>query len=83
MFRSSRRDVVFPQMEHGAFAAGIALQWRERPNLPFDSLTCGIALHDRGYGELDEDEIGAVEQPHPMTSAAPNRHTSCRTKEEQ
>jgi len=63
MFRSSRRDVVFPQMEHAAFAAGIALQWRERPNVPFDSFMRGIALHDRGYGELDEDEIGAVEQP--------------------
>jgi len=62
MFRSRRRDVVFPQMEHAAFAAGIALHWRERPNVPFDSLARGIALHDRGYGELDEDEIGAVEQ---------------------
>ena len=61
MFRSRRRDVVFPQMEHAAFAAGIALQWRERPQVPFDSFIRGVALHDRGYGELDEDEIGAVE----------------------
>jgi len=52
---------VFPQMEHAAFAAGIALHWRERPNLPFDAFIRGVALHDRGYGELDEDEIGAVE----------------------
>src|SRR5690242_7911330 len=62
MFRSRRRDVVFPQMEHAAFAAGIALHWRERPNVPFDSFIRGVALHDRGYGELDEDEIGGVEQ---------------------
>jgi hypothetical protein len=62
MFRSRRRDVVFPQMEHAAFAAGIALQWRERPDLPFDSFIRGVALHDRGYGELDEDEIITVEQ---------------------
>ncbi|HEY2372958.1 MAG TPA: DUF3891 family protein [Gaiellaceae bacterium] len=61
MFRSKRRDVVFPQMEHAAFAAGIALQWRERPHVPFDSFIRGVALHDRGYGELDEDEIGAVD----------------------
>jgi len=62
MFRSRRRAVVFPQMEHAAFAAGIAMQWRERPNVPFDSFIRGVALHDRGYGELDEDEIGGVER---------------------
>jgi len=61
MFRSRRRDVVFPQMEHAAFAAGIALRWLERPHVPFDSFIRGVALHDRGYGELDEDGIGAVE----------------------
>ena len=53
---------MFPQMEHAAFAAGIALHWRERPNVPFDSFIRGVALHDRGYGDLDEDEIGSVEQ---------------------
>lgn len=49
-------------MEHAAFAAGIALQWKDRPHVPFDSFIRGVALHDRGYGELDEDEIGAVEE---------------------
>lgn len=62
MFRSSRRDVVFPQMEHAAFAAGIALHWRELPHVPFHSFVRGVALHDRGYGELDEDEIGGVDR---------------------
>jgi len=62
MFRSRRRAVVFPQMEHAAFAAGIAMQWRVRPDVPFDSFIRGVALHDRGYGELDEDEIGGVER---------------------
>jgi hypothetical protein len=62
MFRSRRRDVVFPQMEHAAFSAGIALHWQERPNVPFDSFIRGVALHDRGYGELDEDEIGGVDR---------------------
>jgi Protein of unknown function (DUF3891) len=61
MFRSRRRAVVFPQMEHAAFAAGIALQWRDRPHVRFDAFIRGVALHDRGYGEFDEDEIGAVE----------------------
>src|SRR5437763_10962190 len=60
MFRSRRRDVVFPQTEHAAFSAGIALHWADRPNVPFDSFVRGVALHDRGYGELDTDEIGVV-----------------------
>ena len=61
MFRSRRRAVIYPQMEHAAFAAGIAVHWREHPHVPFDSFIRGVALHDRGYGELDEDEIGGVE----------------------
>ena len=52
---------MFPQTEHAAFSAGIALHWADRPNVPFDSFVRGVALHDRGYGELDEDEIGAVD----------------------
>jgi Protein of unknown function (DUF3891) len=62
MFRSRRRAVVFPQMEHAAFAAGVALQWRERPHVPFNSFIRGVALHDRGYDELDDDEIGGVDR---------------------
>ena len=65
MFRSRRRDVVFPQADHAAFAGGIALLWGNgdfaRPPLPFDSFVRAVALHDRGYGELDTAEIGAVE----------------------
>ena len=62
MFRSTRRAVVYPQADHAAFAAQIAAFWRDRPALPFASFIRGVALHDRGYGELDEDQIGAVEE---------------------
>src|SRR5207249_1188152 len=64
MFRSQRRDVVFPQAEHAELAGDLALAWGndefDRPALPFDSFVRGVALHDRGYGELDTDEIGVV-----------------------
>lgn len=60
MFRSRRRPVVFPQADHARFAAAIALAWRNRPAMPFGSFVRGVADHDRGYGEHDADEIGAV-----------------------
>src|SRR5690349_12580954 len=64
MFRSGRRDVVFPQAEHARFAAAIGVAWGNerfpRPPLPFGSWVRGVALHDRGYGELDVDGIGEV-----------------------
>ena len=61
MFRSKRRPLVFTQAEHARFAATIALHWRERPPLPFDSFVRGVADHDRGYGEHDDAEIGVVD----------------------
>jgi len=61
MFRSRRRDVVFPQADHARLAGTIALAWGERPPLPFASFVRGVADHDRGYGEHDADEIGSVE----------------------
>ena len=64
MFRSTRRDIVFPQSEHARLAATIALAWGNdafaRPPLPFDSFVRGVALHDRGYAQLDSDGIGEV-----------------------
>lgn len=64
MFRSSRRDVVFPQAEHARLAGAIALAWGNerfaRPALPFDAFVRGVTLHDRGYGQLDADGIGEV-----------------------
>ncbi|HEX4677620.1 MAG TPA: DUF3891 family protein [Gaiellaceae bacterium] len=61
MFRSRRRAIVFSQADHARLAGAIALAWRERPALAFDSFVRGVADHDRGYGEHDADEIGAVE----------------------
>ena len=65
MFRSSRREVVFPQAEHARLAGALALAWGNerfpRPELPFDAFVRGVTLHDRGYGQLDADGIGEVE----------------------
>ncbi|HST15138.1 MAG TPA: DUF3891 family protein [Gaiellaceae bacterium] len=61
MFRSKRRPLIFTQADHARFAATIALHWRERPPLPFDSFVRGVADHDRGYGEHDDAEIGVVD----------------------
>jgi hypothetical protein len=61
MFSSRRRPIVFPQTDHARLAGAIALAWRDRPALPFESFVRGVADHDRGYGEQDDDEIGAVE----------------------
>ena len=59
MFRSKRRPVVYSQAEHARLAGAIAAAWRpEDVPLPFDSFVRGVTLHDRGYGELDDDPIG-------------------------
>jgi hypothetical protein len=67
MFRSRSRDVVFPQAEHARLAGAIARAWGNdrfpRPPFPFDSFVAGVALHDRGYGELDDDPIGGGMPP--------------------
>ena len=54
--------MIVPQAEHGRMAGAIAASWAEPPpGLPFESFVRGVTLHDRGYGELDNDEIGVVE----------------------
>jgi uncharacterized protein DUF3891 len=64
MFRSARRDVVYPQAEHARLSAAVAAAWGNAdfppPPLPFESFVLGVALHDRGYAELDADGIGEV-----------------------
>jgi hypothetical protein len=64
LFRSTRRPVVYPQAVHARLAATIAAAWGSerfsRPSLPFSSFVRGVALHDRGYGELDVDGIGEI-----------------------
>ena len=65
VFRSVRRQVVYPQAEHARLAAALAPHWGNdpfaRPPLPFRSFVGGVALHDRGYGQLDADAIGEVD----------------------
>lgn len=42
-------------------AGAIAAAWRpEDVPLPFDSFVRGVTLHDRGYGELDDDPLGEL-----------------------
>ena len=60
MFRSRTRDVVYPQAEHQRLAGAIAAAWAKAPLEPFESFVLGVATHDRGYGELDEDAIGSI-----------------------
>ena len=61
MFRSRRREVVFPQREHARFSALIAAAWSDAfapVRLERDAFVRGVAEHDRGYDEHDADEIG-------------------------
>jgi len=60
MFRSPS-NVIVSQAEHGRMAGAIAAVWGLPQPLPFESLVRGVTLHDRGYGELDDDQIGVVE----------------------
>ncbi|HWF28272.1 MAG TPA: hypothetical protein VG327_07820 [Mycobacterium sp.] len=54
-----------PQADHARFAAALALHWADRPPLPFDSFVRGVADHDRGYGEHDDDSIdGPMSEEH-------------------
>ena len=66
MFRSRRRPLVVPQTDHARFSAAIALAWGNdrfpRPPVPFDRFVQGVALHDRGYGEHDDDPIFGTER---------------------
>ena len=56
MFRSRRRDVVFPQSEHARLAAALSAVFA----VPAE-VVAGIAVHDRGYPAMDTDEIGAMD----------------------
>jgi hypothetical protein len=61
MFRSKQRPVVYPQAEHQRLAGVVAAAWRpELIPLPFESWVRGVAVHDRGYGQLDADPLGEM-----------------------
>jgi Protein of unknown function (DUF3891) len=66
VFRSRRRPLITPQADHARFSAVLALAWGNerfpRPPLDFDRFVQGVALHDRGYGEHDDDPIFGTER---------------------
>jgi hypothetical protein len=55
MFRSRRRDIVFPQSEHARLAGILAWAAGEDPRV-----VAGVLWHDRGYPALDTDGIGEM-----------------------
>ena len=56
MFRSRRRDIVFPQSEHARLAAMLAGASGAEPRI-----VAGVLWHDRGYPALDTDGIGEMQ----------------------
>jgi hypothetical protein len=65
MFKSKRRPIVTPQSEHLKLVGTLAMLWGndefDVPPVERDSLIAGIGLHDRGYGYLDKNPIGEME----------------------
>lgn len=74
MFRSHRRAVVYSQYEHARLAGALAERWGNarfpRPALPFDAFVAGVALHDFGYGVLDEHPIGEMDRTERLATLA-------------
>lgn len=62
MFKSRARPIVFTQYEHGRLAGTVARAWGndsfDRPALDFAAFADGVALHDWGYGIVDNLPIG-------------------------
>ena len=66
MFKSKSRQIVIPQSEHLSLVGSLAMLWG---NAEFDlppvervSMVAGMALHDRGYGQLDNSAIGEMSE---------------------
>lgn len=66
MFKSKRRQIVIPQSEHLRLAGALALLWGnadfDLPPIERVSMVAGMALHDRGYGHLDNSAIGEMSE---------------------
>jgi hypothetical protein len=64
VFVSTRRPVVFPQLEHARLAATCAAVWGNAAFAPpladHARLVSAVANHDRGFAFADEDPIGAL-----------------------
>jgi hypothetical protein len=65
MFKSKRRPVVTPQSEHLKLVGTLALLWGNAdfdvPPVERTSMVAGMGLHDRGYGYLDNNPIGGMD----------------------
>ena len=66
MFKSKMRAIVVPQSEHSRLAGALAFAWGnlqfDLPSFPRLSFVEGVALHDRGYGNLDSLPIGEASE---------------------
>jgi hypothetical protein len=64
MFKSKRRPIVIPQSEHLRLVGALALLWGnddfDLPPVERSAMIAGMALHDRGYGLLDNYPIGEM-----------------------
>lgn len=66
MFKSKRRPIIIPQSEHLRLVGALALLWGnddfDLPPVERNSMIAGMALHDRGYGLLDNSAIGEMSE---------------------
>lgn len=65
MFKSSQRAIIFPQSEHLRLVGALAYHWGNADfDLPLarETLTAGMAFHDRAYGYLDNHAIGEISE---------------------
>ena len=66
MFKSKSRSIVIPQSEHLRLAGTLAMLWGNEdfdlPPVEQNSMIAGMALHDRGYGLLDNSAIGEMSE---------------------
>ena len=66
MFRSKSRPIVIPQSEHLRLVGATAMLWGnadfDLPPIEHNSMITGMSQHDRGYGVLDNDPIGAMRE---------------------
>jgi hypothetical protein len=64
MFKSKRRPIVTPQSEHLKLVGTLAMLWGndgfDSPPIERTSMISGMGTHDRGYGYLDNNPIGGM-----------------------
>jgi hypothetical protein len=65
MFKSKRRPIAIPQSEHLKLVGTLAMLWGndgfDIPPIERTSMIAGMGTHDRGYGYLDNNPIGGMD----------------------